>query len=51
MEMRRHESTRRDEKAASRLAPKRDDGRFDLCFAVNGRNDRLDLQWPGRRLN
>ena len=33
-----------DDKAASRLAPKGDDGHFDLCVAVNGRSDRLDLQ-------
>ena len=38
------ESTRQDDKAASRLAPKGDDGRFDLCVAVNVRNDWLDLE-------
>ena len=32
------------DKAASRLAPKGDDGRFDLYVAMNGRNDRLDLE-------
>jgi hypothetical protein len=26
-----------DDKAASRLAPKGDDGRFDLCVATSGR--------------
>jgi hypothetical protein len=36
--MRRHEYIRHDEKAASRLAPKRDDGGFDLCVAVNRRD-------------
>jgi hypothetical protein len=39
-----------DDKAASRLAPHSDDGRFDLYVAVNGRNDWLDLERPGRRL-
>jgi hypothetical protein len=29
-----HESIRHDHKAASRLAPKGDDGRFDLYVAV-----------------
>jgi hypothetical protein len=33
---------RHDDKAASRLAPKGDDGRFDLYVAVNGPNDWLD---------
>jgi hypothetical protein len=33
------ESTRQDDKAASRLAPKGDDGRFDLYVAMNGRSD------------
>jgi hypothetical protein len=32
-----HEYIRHDDKAASRLAPKGDDGRFDFCVAVNGR--------------
>jgi hypothetical protein len=32
------------DKAASGLAPKGDDGRFDLYVAMNGRNDRLDLE-------
>jgi hypothetical protein len=36
-------STRYDE-PASRLAPKVHDGRFDLCVAMNVRNDRLDLE-------
>jgi hypothetical protein len=35
---------RREDKAASRLAPKGDDGCFDLCVAMNGRNDLLDLR-------
>jgi hypothetical protein len=39
-----HEWVRHDNKAASRLAPKGDDGRFDLCIAVNARNDWLDLE-------
>jgi hypothetical protein len=38
------EYIRHDDKTASRLAPKGDDGRFDLCVAVNGRNDRRDLE-------
>src|SRR6516165_8679057 len=42
--MRAHECIRDDNKAASRLAPKGDDGRFDLRVAVNGRNDWLDLE-------
>jgi hypothetical protein len=29
----------RDDKAASGLAPKGDDGRFDLYVAINGRID------------
>jgi hypothetical protein len=33
------ECGRRDDKAASRLAPKGDDGRFDLYVAMNGRRD------------
>jgi hypothetical protein len=33
------ERFRHDDKTASRLAPKGDDGRFDLCVAVNGRID------------
>ena len=32
------------DKAASRLPPKGDDGRLDLCVAVNGRSNWLDLQ-------
>ena len=32
-----------DDKAASRLTPKTDDGRFDLYVAMNRRNDWLDL--------
>jgi hypothetical protein len=33
--MRPHESIRHDDKTASRLAPKGDDGRFDLYVAMN----------------
>ena len=42
--MREHENTWHDDKAASRLAPKGDDGRFDLCVAMNGRSDWHDLE-------
>jgi hypothetical protein len=45
-----HKSIRHDDKAAARFAPKGGDGRFDLCVAMNGRNDWLDLERPGRRL-
>ena len=38
------ECTPHDEKAASRLAPQGDDGRFDFFVAMNGRNDWLDLE-------
>src|SRR6516165_4965083 len=48
--MRGHECIRHGNKAASRLAPKAGDGRFDLYVAVNGRNDWHDLERPGRRL-
>jgi hypothetical protein len=48
--MRGREHVRHDDKTASRLAPKGDDGRFNFCVAVNGRNDRRDLERPGRRL-
>ena len=34
-----HEHIRQDDKAASRLAPKGDDGRFDLYVAMNGRSN------------
>jgi hypothetical protein len=37
--MRDYEYIRHDDKAASRLASKGRDGRFDLCVALNGRND------------
>jgi hypothetical protein len=37
--MRDRKYIRHDDKAASRLAPKGDDGRFDFYVAVNGRND------------
>jgi hypothetical protein len=33
-----------DDKAASRLAPKGDDGHFDLYVAMSGRKDRHDLE-------
>jgi hypothetical protein len=33
------EYIRDEDEAASRLVPKGDDGRFDLSFAVNGRNE------------
>jgi hypothetical protein len=39
-----HEYIRVDHKAASRLAPKGHDGRFDLCVVTNGLNDLLDLE-------
>jgi hypothetical protein len=39
-----HEDIRHDDKAASRLAPKGDDGGFDFYVATNGRNDWLDLE-------
>ena len=42
--MRACESIRRDDKAASHLASQGDDGRFDLCVAVNRRNDWFDLE-------
>jgi hypothetical protein len=38
------ERVRHGDKATSRLAPKGDDGHFDLCVAVNARNDWLDLE-------
>jgi hypothetical protein len=48
--MHRRECIRHDDKAASWLAPKGRDGRFDFYVAVNGRNDRHDLEGSGRRL-
>jgi hypothetical protein len=48
--MRAQESTRKDDKAASRLATQAGDGRFDLYVAMNGRNDWQDPERPGRRL-
>jgi hypothetical protein len=42
--MRGHECIRRDDKAASRLAPKSDDGRFNLYVVMNGRSDWHDLE-------
>ena len=38
------EHIRPDDKAASRLASKGDDGGFDLYVAMNGRNDWNDLE-------
>jgi hypothetical protein len=38
------ECIRQAHKAASRLAPQGDNGRFDLYVAVNGRNNWLDLE-------
>jgi hypothetical protein len=38
------EDIRADEKAAARLAPQGDDGRFDLCVAMNGRLECFDLE-------
>ena len=35
---------RYDDKAASGLAPKGDDGHFDFGNAVNGPNDWLDIE-------
>src|SRR5262249_20289573 len=45
-----HERIRLDDKAASQLAPKGDDGLFDLCVAVNRLSDWLDLERRSRRL-
>ena len=42
--MRDHERIRHDDEAASQLAPKADDGRFDFGVVMNGRNDRHDLE-------
>jgi hypothetical protein len=42
--MREHEYTRQYDKPAFWLAPKADDGRFDLYVAMNGRSDRHDLE-------
>jgi hypothetical protein len=42
--MRGHECIRRDDKAAARLAPKGNDGRFDLYVVMNGRRDCFDLE-------
>jgi hypothetical protein len=43
--MRERESTiRQAHKAASRLAPKGNDGHFDLFVAMNGRSDCRDLE-------
>jgi hypothetical protein len=48
--MRGHENIRHDDKTTSQATPKGDDCRFDLYFVMNGRNDLLDLELPGRRL-
>jgi hypothetical protein len=42
--MRGHEYIRYDDKAASRFAPKGDDGRFDLPIATSGRSGWHDLE-------
>ena len=42
--MRDRECIRDDDKAASSLAPKSDDCRFDFYFAMNGRSDWYDLE-------
>jgi hypothetical protein len=42
--MRDREYIRYDDKAASRLAPKGDDGRFDFSVAMNRCSDRHDLE-------
>jgi hypothetical protein len=42
--MREHEYIWHDDKAASWLAAKGDDGRFDLYVAMSGRNDWHDLE-------
>ena len=42
--MRGHECIRQEDKTASRLMPKGDDGRFDFYVAVNGRSDGQDLE-------
>jgi hypothetical protein len=39
-----HEWIPYDDKAASRLAPKGDHGRFDFYVAANGHTDWLDLE-------
>jgi hypothetical protein len=39
-----HGRIRHDDKAASWLAPKGDDGRFDLYVVTNGGSDCLDLE-------
>jgi hypothetical protein len=44
------ETIRHDDEAASRLTSNGDDGGFDLSVAMNGRNDWLDLERPGRHL-
>jgi hypothetical protein len=42
--MHERESIRDDDKAASRLAPKGDNGGFDFYVAMNGRGDWHDLE-------
>src|SRR5262249_44086008 len=44
------EYIRHEDKPASRLAPKGDDGRCDLRVAMYGRSNCHDLECPGRRL-
>ena len=46
--MRGHEHIRHGDKATSRLAPKGDDGRFDLFVAMHGRSDRVTHAVGGR---
>jgi hypothetical protein len=48
--MRAYEYIWRNDEAASRLAPKGDDDRFDFYVAMNRRNDWYDLKLPGGRL-
>jgi hypothetical protein len=42
--MRARDGIRRDDKAASWLAPKAHNGRFDFYVAMNERNDWRDLE-------
>src|SRR5215471_7547552 len=44
------EYIRYDDKAASGLMPKGDDGHFNFYVAMNGRTDWHNLERPGRRL-
>jgi hypothetical protein len=45
-----HKTTRHDDEAISRLAPKRGHDRFDVGVAINGRRDRLRFERSGRYL-